>query len=205
MKISVILHSALLSICFISTQASGAVVVTAPTALADGSLQITEDIIFTMTTGMAGSGISIVMDQAISSPDGTVHGTLFPGLEFALSFNGGVPVFYSGFMVDDSFSQLDLTANDSYFGTSDSVSFAMGDTVTVKAATYVLQAGFAFNPQSSQTFTGVLFVTDSVGNRISNFVALPEPSSALMGAMGAGLLLGNRRRRSSGRGAVATV
>ena len=174
-----------------------AIVVTLPTATVAGSIVITNDINFTITT--AGLVQIVVFDEWVTS-DGSnsaISGSaIAPGI--AYSVNGGSPA--AGipilFLDNGNGTALDLTANDGFLAFLSS-SVAVNDTFTLKAASYSIAAGSlppGFNPQGSQTFAGNAFLTDAPGNRLSANAAVPEPGTTLLGAL-AGLALLRRRRR----------
>ena len=72
-----------------------------------------------------------------------------------------------------------------------------GSTVTLLVKTYTLGANFNFNPQTTQQFSGNMFMFDLDGTRVSDIVsagAVPEPSTwALLGLSGVASLLVKRR------------
>jgi len=182
----------LLALVSLANQATAGIIVVAPTNSTSGSLQITADITFNITT--AGSGQLIIFDEWVTSDGSQAFANLAPHL--SISINGASPISRFGVIVDNlGFTQGQVTANDGYIFLNSSFSVSTGNTVTLKAATYNIAAISGFNQQASQTFIGNMFVADGNGNRLSNPVAVPEPSGlALVLTVGvAGLFL---RRRS---------
>jgi hypothetical protein len=177
-----------------------AVVVVGPTASNAGSLTITQDITFTITTGVTGGDVNFffVLDEWVISDGGRDLATIPPLL---ISLNGGAPRTYGsigsfgGEIVDNFTGDLGfLTPDDGYFYYFGSPNLKTGDTVTLEAATYPIAPVSGFNPQATQTFTGNLFMATSNGPFSNTVAAAPEPVSGAFLAMG-GLPLFVRRRR----------
>lgn len=178
---------------------AASITVVAPTPTTNGSLTISEDLIFSVTSNVINSGINFVMDEWVTGDGGSNGSFLSPDL--AISINGGA-VSLPAFIIDNpnSFNTWpDITANDGWFGHPDPLNFLIGDVITLKSGSYTLQSDsglLGFNSQSNQVFTGTMFITNGSAVRVSNIVALPEPSSALLlGGSLAGLLI--RRRRTN--------
>ena len=76
--------------------------------------------------------------------------------------------------------------------------------MTLNAGTYTLGAIANFNPQTTQTFTGSMYIFDTNGTQLSNVVsAAPVPEPAAVGlAAAAGLGLVRLARRRLGRAAA---
>ena len=173
-----------------------------PTITQTGSIEISHDISFTLTSPSGGDGnaLTMVMDQFVT-PD--ANPTLYYG-SVSNAFNFRVnsdPVASAPFDFLDNvnFSQNAWTPDDGYFFIF-FPTLVTGEVFTVTAQTITLAAGSlpaGFNPEAEQTFAGNMFLTDGSGNRISGNVSvglIPEPSStALLGLGGLALML--RRRR----------
>lgn len=190
----------LLSLSSLSTQA--AIIFTLPTATTAGSIQITNDVNFTITAG--GSVGSLVFDEWVTS-DGleNILGAVSiapSGLSY--SVNGGATSTVPMTAFNDNAAQIfsSVTPNDGYLFFPTGFSASLGNVVTIKAATYTLAAGSApsgFNPQANQTFTGKAFLASNVGIALSGLTpvgAVPEPSNALLLIGGLGALLFRRRK-----------
>jgi hypothetical protein len=182
-----------------ASQSHAAIVVTLPTATVAGSIVITNDINFTVTT--AGNVASLVFDEWVVS-DGA-RNTLFspnvsPNVDYSLNgspSSGGI--FFFGDNLGFTFNAM--TANDGQLVfTGPTVTGS--DLFTIKAATYNIAAGSlpsGFNPLTAQTFTGQAFIADGSNIRLSANTpvggAIPEPGTTALGAL-AGLTLLRRRR-----------
>lgn len=176
-------------------QSHAAVIVVAPTSSTVGSFQITSDITFTIDT--AGSANSFVMDEWVVSDGLQNQSTYSPSL--AISINGGAPVTKSGGLADNLAGILlhnGVTANDGILFIDFSISVNPGNTLTLKAGVYSLGARSNFNPQATQTFTGMMFVADNQGTRLSPSMQVPEPSGLALAGIGSVVLL---RRRSGAK------
>jgi hypothetical protein len=179
-----------------ASQAQAALVVVAPTSSTNGSLTITNDITFTIST--AGNAALFALDEWVTS-DGTQNGSPFAAL--AISLNGAAPFTRDGELFDNLNSTAGaVTPNDGYLFFGPTFGVAIGDTVTLKAGTYTLGATPGFNPQANQTFTGNMFIADNSGTQLSNIVAasaVPEPTTIGLLAVGGitGLAVARRRAR----------
>jgi RNA polymerase subunit RPABC4/transcription elongation factor Spt4 len=177
---------------FALTQASGVVIVVAPTSDTSGSLQITQPISFPITQS---EDAWILVFQNWVTSDGTSRfANLAPDLAFSLNENANT---VTGIISDNlAFSTFDMAPNDGYLILDGGVSVVSGDTLTLSAGTYTISAVGDFNPQTTQSFTGNMFVADVNGSRISEIVAVPEPSAyaAVLGVVSLALLLRRRRR-----------
>jgi hypothetical protein len=184
---------ALFAIVSLADRVSADIVVVAPTTSTPGSLHITADITFTITT--AGLGRVFVFDEWVSSDGGTDSSLFSPAM--SISINGNLPGAYPGGLVDNNLASGQWTPNDGFIIVDSSFSVIVGDTVTLKAGTFSLEAVPRFNPQATQTFTGNMFVTSASGIQLSNTVAVPEPCDLVLGLTAgvAGLFV---RRRKGG-------
>jgi len=194
----------LLAASAITTRA--ALVVTLPTPTATGSVVFTEDISFTITSEVGGTLGFIVFDEwVVSDGSRSAIALTTPYYDLLYSVNGGptqaLVMNYAG-LIDNFAGTINaLTPNDGYFGARDILSFAGGDVITLKAATYTLPITdiTSFNPQANQTFTGNAFLISPFGYALSNTVSVgsvPEPSCPLLMMGGLGALTLRRRRKS---------
>lgn len=184
-----------------SASADAAVIFTLPTPTVDGSIVITQDINFTMTT--AGGPLFMVFDEWVTN-DGTRN--LFSAASISPNFSRSVNGGATGTSIwdqiqDNNFALNDVTLNDGYLKIGTTVGLTAGDVYTVKAATYTLAAGslpVGFNPQAAQTFTGEAFLAGASLNRLSantSVGAVPEPSRAMLTLAGLGGVALRRRRK----------
>ena len=195
-KVSCLAFSFLTGLALVAGSTSisqAAIVVVLPTATVAGKIEFTQDINFFIT--VAGTLNVLVFDEWVTS-DGTetpIYVLSPNGLSYSL--NGGSPAMTSGISFYDNLgaSAGNITPNDGYLYTA-GPALVIGDVFTIKAAIYTIPAGSPppeFNLQAGQTFTGNMFLTNNYGSTLNG--AVPEPSAALLGAIGAlGLL---RRRR----------
>lgn len=195
-----------------ATHADAAVIVTLPTATTAGSIQFTNDITFTLTRAFASTWIQVVLDEWVVN-DGSFssfissNGGITPN-NVAFEKNGtpmsmrALSGSSSYWLVDNANRTLNSqTPNDGLLELPLApITLAIGDTFTLKAATYTMAAGTTpagFNPQANQTFTGNMFLTNDGGTRLSADVsagAVPEPSRALLLLGGLSTLAFRRRR-----------
>jgi hypothetical protein len=183
------------------TTSQAAVIVTLPTPTTAGSFVITHDVTFTVSAPSGSSLAGFVFDEWVTS-DGSLNG--FTGGAFSpnsgvYSHNGGSAAgSINGFMDNIASAAGDLTANDGYILTTQTL-VNLGDTITLKAASYTLAAGSlpaGFNAGVAQTFTGDIWPFSTAAGRLSPSVpAVPEPSAALLGGL-AGIAGLRRRRRA---------
>lgn len=82
--------------------------------------------------------------------------------------------------------------DDWYFYAPTSGVFAANDTITLYSGTVTTTANYDLSPPPSGTFS--TFIADGSLAFLGN--AVPEPSTALLGALGAVWCLGSRRRRN---------
>lgn len=170
--------------------AHAAVIVVAPTGSTPGSIQITSDISFNITTSGAAKGFNL--DEWVVSDGRQNASACNPSL--AISLNGGTPGAFPGLFYDNlAGTANDVTANDGFFYLTNPIAVTAGNTLTLKARIYSLGTLIDFNPQATQTFIGNMFVVDSSGFRLSANTFVPEPSALALCSLGALALL--RRRR----------
>lgn len=175
-----------------------AVILVAPSASTTGSIQITEDITFSVIT--AGTFTRIIFDDLVSTTDGSATSAAFvPTTSFSLSINGTPLNVTTSAMSDNAASATgNLTTRDGYIALTPFSALQVGDIVTIHQGTYTLAATPNFNPQVTQTFTGNMFLT-ATATRISNIVSVapvPEPSAAvLLGGFGVFLALRRKIRK----------
>ncbi|MCC5839741.1 MAG: PEP-CTERM sorting domain-containing protein [Opitutales bacterium] len=176
------------------TPSHAVIIVIAPTSTTAGSLEITETIHFPIT--QSGEAVIFVFQGWVTSDETSVATFLSPNLSFSLNDNN---LNRSAGIIDSAnAASNDIGPNDGYLAWSsfNPVEVVVGDTLTLSVGTYSIAAASNFNPQATQTFTGNMFVSNIVGNRLSEIVAVPEPSlyTALLGLVSLALLL--RRRRA---------
>ena len=176
----------------VCSQARGAIVVSGDVAAGTGQFEITENITFNvLSTGIL---YGIVFDEWVSATDG--HNTTPPVTpsSFSYTLNGG-PVLTSTFYnVSDNYNTTlgGMTPNDGYTN-FDGLAVNAGDVLVIQAGVWSLAANPQFNPDAVGTFTGDVFGFTGGIAVITDVVTVPEPSSALLAFMAAGLFL--RRRR----------
>jgi len=167
-----------------------AIIVVAPTATTPGSLQITEDIVFTITAEAGSSTKQFVFDDWVVSDGYTNFSYLSPNLNILV--NGVSVSFPSGLRDNMNFSNGEVSPNDGFLNAS-LTAMALGDEVILLAGSYALSPIPNFNPMATQTFTGNIFLIMTGNIRISNIVAVPEPATVSALALGAIALVSRRR------------
>jgi len=158
-----------------------------------GTLTFDNDINFTITS--TDNFQFVVFDEWTTSDGDLDVVDLLGGSVFAFSING-VDNSDSARLFDNLANTVnDITPNDGYVLTNFSHTVNAGDTLSVKASTYSLDANPNFNPALANfSFNGQMFLANSNGNRISNVV--PEPTSlATIAVFCMGVILGRRRRK----------
>ncbi len=183
--------------------AQAAVIVTLPSSSAEGSIVITQDISFRITT--SGTMVAFLFDEWVTSDrENDIYWLYDPQQSLDYTLNGGSPTAtpLSSFRDNIAVFGGAMTPNDGYLllNTKVGVGVSVDDVLTLKAQTWMLPAGTlpaGFNSQANQTFTGSMYLTDVDGGRLSANTpvgAVPEPGTTLLGAL-AGLTLLRRRRR----------
>lgn len=185
---------------FAGVSAAHAVIIcVAPTSTTDGSLQITAPIDFNITA--TSTAFLIDLSSWVTSDGSQTLDILSPDVAFAL--NGAVSS-QETYLVDNLANTVgDIKPNDGYLiFPFQGFDVTAGDTLTLLAGTYVLGAVDGFNPQTTQTFTGDLFVTNGNGVQISDIASagvVPEPSTWAVlgfGVAGASFVALRRRQRA---------
>ena len=194
-----------LTLAFVSLPAAqAAVIVTLPTSSADGSIVITHDIPFTITT--AGTMVAFFLDEWVISDGGNdVYRINKPPQSLVYTLNGGSPSAtpLQSFRDNVAVSDGAMTPNDGYLllNTKEGVAVSLDDVLILKAQSLRLDAESlppGFNRQANQTFTGNLYLTDVDGVRLSANTpagAVPEPGTVMLGALAGTFALLRRRRR----------
>ena len=181
---------------------NAAIIVVAPTASTAGSINITQDI--TVIVTVAGNASFLVIDEWVIA-DGTTTpanlGSPTAAQSFQYSLNGSPnKTGATQNLIYDNFTIGAATANDgllNFDGSSSGNTLAAGQTFTLRAGNFGVQTTAGFNPQATQTFTGNVFLMSNFGVRMSPNTpagAVPEPGTALLGAL-TGLTLLRRRRK----------
>ena len=160
------------------------------------TLTITTDIVSEITADPINGITCLVFDNWVTADAAQDFASLAP--ELAFTVNDGPTVSLESMLADNWVDGPlpDMEAGDGYlyvwFGDTP---LQTGDIFTIKAGTYTFNSVAGMNPQIAQTFEGNFFIADETGTRIANIVDLsvPEPSAALLGAVGSLALL--RRRR----------
>lgn len=181
-----------------------------------GFIEITRDITFTLTSSFRTDILRVVLDEAVIDP--VTNNFLF-GPDYTFLLNGAEVTTFA-FFVDSGSDIRDLTEKDaSILFFFDPIAFMEGDTITVLAGDPL---GFAPtddpNPQFNDfVFTGDVFIVSggdvnpdgtfgetlpdglSVGDAVRrsanvSLASVPEPSSALLVALGALGAVARRRR-----------
>lgn len=183
--------------------ADAAIIVIAPTATEAGSLQITDDIHFTITTELSNDAFTFVFDEWVTSDGSFTTSAIAP--DFAIKINNGSIYNYSSVTYNDNLTVNNGvgTPNDGYILVDSSLSLALDDVVTVLAGTYSIASAENSNQGATQTFTGTMFMTNSSAEQISDFVVVPEPKATTILFGIAALSVTYARRRKNIRPARA--
>jgi hypothetical protein len=172
----------LLVVASICPHVTAAIVVNSPTTNSTGTLVITEDIVYTITTSIdGGAPFGLILDEWTTSNTDLV--TTYTDLQTPLVFmlNGSIVTSVTSTGLGDNVTSPnnDFTIHDGFFIVYTRPQMVIGDQLTLKAGSFVLSktnsSQGVFNPQATQTFTGNTFITGSNAVRISNVVAVPEP------------------------------
>lgn len=157
------------------------------------TLQITAPIHFT-TTAPINTGIAVILDNWVETDSSATMSVMTPSIPMLAD---GVPlaISNSAFYDNTNNDALDVTAGDGVIiFVFDDGQQPVGTLITLPAGVWTIAGNADFNPAILQTFTGDMFLGDLDGNRVSDIVSLvPEPSAALLGAVGALALLKRRR------------
>lgn len=158
------------------------------------TLQITTDIVFNVL--IAGASPGFLLDGLASSADSSLtFATLNSPL--SLTLNGVPAAVPMGFGDNTTAETGSFTSNDGLISFPGSVTLAAGDVLVLKAGTYNFAGVAQFNPLAAGTFTGDMWLYNNAFVRISDIASagpVPEPSTALLGFIGALSLL--RRKRA---------
>lgn len=172
-----LLSLALLAVLFQSS-AHGVIIFSGPLQSSGGSIEITSDVTFNITS--TGTVFGLILDSWVTS-DGDPSALSLSG-PFSYSINAGpvqngsVSFAYDNEPPYGSFG--DVESNDGAIQLS-AISVNAGDTLTVFAQTFnVVFGDSGWNPQAIQSFAGDVFLADFIGDSISDVVAVPEPSTS---------------------------
>ena len=162
----------------VQTSAQCAIIFSGPLQSTGGSIEITSDVTFNITSTGPISGI--ILDQWVTS-DGDPSALSLSG-PISFSINGGA--LQSGglsFAYDNESPYLgfgDVTGDDGAIQLS-GISVNAGDTLTLTAQTFNVIFGDAgWNPEAIQSFEGDVFLAGFFGNAMSDVITIPEPSSS---------------------------
>lgn len=162
------------------------------------TLQISEDITFDVVN--SGDVYILAFDEWVASDGGPqVNPYDNPDAYLMMQVNDGSVNPYSIESLSDNFDSDfgDMTANDGYIYLDDSLSVLMGNTVTIKAATYTFKGLEGFNEDAIGTFSGNVFLANATGNRLSTSEAVPEPATAGLLGISVGALWLIRRLKKA--------
>jgi hypothetical protein len=192
----------LLVVGSICPHVTAAIVVGGPTTSSTGTLVITQDIVYTITTNIsAGAPFALVLDEWTTSNTDivTTYTDLQTPLVFSLNGNIVTSVTSTGLGDNVTSPNNDFTIHDGFFIIYTVPRMVIGDKLTLKAGSFTLSktnsSQGVFNPQATQTFTGNTFITNSGAGRISNVVAVPEPGNVFLGLTTCVLLVARRSRK----------
>ena len=147
-----------------------------------GTLTINHDITFLVINDHSGS-LFFTFDEIVTDDD-TPDEPLFSGLY--VSVNNGTQYSVTHWGDNLTWANEDWTANDGYLFGSTSFSVEIGDTITLHAGTGTMSGtNPTFNSWASGDYT--VFVTDDNGIKLSENGVVPEPATASMMALVAGL------------------
>lgn len=183
--------------CLVSTS-QASVILSGNVASGAGVLTFTTD--YSFTASGAGSARALIFDGWGSPTDGSATATLGSG-PFKLELNGiDAGVSFNG-MVDNLIaSGGDLSPDDAYILWTAGVSVAAGDLITIKSGAWSLGAAASWNPATTGTFLGNMFLTDRDGLRLSGNVttgSVPEPETHTLLLAALGLLAFARHLKQS--------
>jgi hypothetical protein len=135
------------------------------------------------------AAICIVFQDWVPAADGESDFTpVTPGVSVKID---GVASTYGGDFDDNLVGVIDrITARDGYLFIG-GITASAGSIITIPAASYTFAGASTMNPAIAKTFNGNLLIVDGNGHLVG--FAVPEPSSALLGCLGA-LSLCRRRR-----------
>ena len=155
-----------------------AIIVVLPTTTTPGSIQVTQDITFDITT--SANAYYLILDEWVTS-DTTYSNLNTTGGPLNFSVDGGpdVPTPIQ-LIIDNEANGSDVSVNDGQIFFS-ATSLTSGQTLTIRSGTIVIpvQPNIAnFNPQGEQTFVGNVFLADAGLNRLSDIVDLSAPPAA---------------------------
>mgnify|MGYP000014664951 CR=1 FL=1 len=170
----------------------------------DGSadISITQDITYTVTVGGVFTGL--VLDEWLTYDGSQQTSGLVDSnrnsYSVEISINGMINQLVNGWSFVENHGLAafnDLTINDGYFAASTMrPTLMVGDTITIRASTWDVDSISGFNQASVGTFSGDTFLISSNGTRLTNIVAVPEPSASLLLGLGALGLVARRKRTS---------
>lgn len=181
----------------LSSLSSGAIIFTGNfqtgTATVDTpTMTITAPLVFTIPSG-ASVGWLIFDEMMTGASAPTVVDTPSQSLSYQLDGSSLATIDITSFRTRYGATVAGLTPNDGVLRFSDINVTGTNRTLTIPAGQTFTFASNANMVQPPASFSGNLFLLDSSGMQISNIVAVPEPSTSLLGTLGAlGLL---RRRR----------
>ncbi|MDV6031738.1 MAG: hypothetical protein F9B45_16930 [Phycisphaera sp. RhM] len=198
MRIAEVLPALLVLCASFTAPCFGGIIISGDVNAGTGVLTISDDITFDITS----DGIAQILnfDEWGDPQDGTQ--------DFLGSFAGTISFQVNGsdvdrpldFILDNLTSTLNqLTPNDAYIGWFPSLAVSTGDVVTIESGSWAIPTATDWNPATTGSFNGNVFLTDNNGNQVSSAVsisAVPEPNSAMFfGCVALGISLGRHRKR----------